>query len=66
MSSTHFRGRLRKRSAVQHMARQLCTMGVGPLVLPESFFMKSMKKEGPLVAGKWKEQPVGPGHSPTV
>ena len=34
------------------MARQLRTMGVEPLVPPESFFVKAMKKEGPLLAGE--------------
>jgi len=27
-------------------------MGVEPLVPPESFFVKAMKKEGPLIAGE--------------
>jgi hypothetical protein len=34
------------------MVRQLRTMGVGSLVPPESFFVKAMKKEGPLLAGE--------------
>src|SRR5438094_6004085 len=37
---TRFRGRLWKHSAAQHMAGQLHTMGVEPLVPPESFFVK--------------------------
>jgi flavodoxin len=49
---TRFRGRLWKSSAAPRMARQLRTMGVGPLVSPESFFVKAMKKEGPLLAGE--------------
>jgi flavodoxin I len=49
---TRFRGSLWKRAAAQHMARQLRAMGVEPLVPPESFFVKAMKKEGPLVAGE--------------
>ncbi len=34
------------------MARQLRTMGIAPLVPPESFFVKALKKEGPLLAGE--------------
>ena len=49
---TRFRGRLWKRSAAVVMARQLRTMGVEPLVPPESFFVKAMKKEGPLLDGE--------------
>ncbi len=49
---TRFRGRLWQRSAAVVMARQLRTMGVEPLVPPESFFVKAMKKEGPLLAGE--------------
>ena len=49
---TRFRGRLWKSSAAPRMARQLRTMGVEPLVSPESFFVKAMKKEGPLLAGE--------------
>jgi flavodoxin len=37
-------------SAAQRMVRQLRTMGVEPLVLPESFFVKG--KQGPLVDGE--------------
>ncbi len=49
---TRFRGSLWKSSAAPRMARQLRTMGVEPIVPPESFFVKGMKKEGPLVAGE--------------
>ena len=49
---TRFRGGLWKSSAAPRMARQLRTMGVEPLVPPESFFVKAMKKEGPLLAGE--------------
>ncbi len=47
-----FRGRLWKSSAAPRMARQLRTMGVEPIIPPESFFVKAMKKEGPLLAGE--------------
>src|SRR5258708_24597782 len=49
---TRFRGSLWKSSAAPRMARQLRTMGVEPIVPPESFFVKGMKKEGPLFAGE--------------
>ena len=49
---TRFRGGLWKISAAPGMAKQLRTMGVGLLVPPESFFVKSMKKEGPLLPGE--------------
>jgi flavodoxin len=49
---TRFRGRLWKSSAAPRMARQLRTMGVERIVPPESFFVKAMKKEGPLLAGE--------------
>ena len=49
---TRFRGFLWKSSAAPRMARQLRTLGVEPLVPPESFFVKSMKKEGPLLPGE--------------
>jgi len=49
---TRFRGSLWKSSAAPRMARQLRTMGVEPVVPPESFFVKAMKKEGPLVTGE--------------
>src|SRR5579884_381816 len=49
---TRFRGWLWKRSAAPHMNRQLRMVGVEPIVPPESFFVKAMKKEGPLLAGE--------------
>src|SRR6266581_2725114 len=49
---TRFRGRLWKSSAAPRMAKQLRAMGVEPLVPPESFFVKAMKKEGPPLAGE--------------
>jgi hypothetical protein len=49
---TRFRGSLWKSSAAPRMATQLRTMGVEPLDPPESFFVKAMKKEGPLLAGE--------------
>ncbi len=49
---TRFRGGLWKSSAAPRMVRQLRTMGVEPIVPPESFFVKAMKKEGPLLDGE--------------
>jgi flavodoxin len=49
---TRFRGRLWKSSATQRMDRQLRAMGIETVVAPESFFVKAMKKEGPLLAGE--------------
>ena len=49
---TRFRGGFWKHSAASRMAGQLRTMGVEPIVPPESFFVKAMKKEGPLLAGE--------------
>jgi flavodoxin len=49
---TRFRRPLWKSSAAPRMVRQLHSMGVGPIVPPESFFVKAMKKEGPLLAGE--------------
>jgi hypothetical protein len=49
---TRFRGRLWKSSAAPRIARQLRMLGVEPIVPPESFFVKAMKKEGPLLAGE--------------
>ncbi len=49
---TRFRGFLWKRSAAPRLDRQLRTMGIKPLVPPESFFVKAMKKEGPLEASE--------------
>jgi hypothetical protein len=34
------------------MTRQLRSLGVEPIVPPESFFVQAMKKEGPLLAGE--------------
>ena len=39
-------------SAAPAMAKQLRMMGVELVVSPESFFVKSMKKEGPLPPGE--------------
>jgi flavodoxin len=58
---TRFRGWLWKSSAAPHMDRQLRAMRVEPIVPPESFFVKSMKKEGPCWLGRESEPPVGPG-----
>jgi flavodoxin len=49
---TRFRGFLWKISAAPSLARQLHTLGVEPIVPPESFFVKAMEKEGPLLAGE--------------
>ena len=49
---TRFRGALWKSSAAPRIARQLRAMGVEPVVPPESFFVKAMKKEGPLLPGE--------------
>jgi flavodoxin len=49
---TRFRGGFWKHSAAPGMAKQLRAMGVEPIVPPESFFVKAMKKEGPLLAGE--------------
>ncbi len=49
---TRFRGRLWKSSAAPRMTRQLRSMGVEPIAPPESFFVKALKKEGPLLAGE--------------
>ena len=49
---TRFRGRLWKHSAATYMDRQLRALGIETLVAPESFFVKSMKKEGPLLDGE--------------
>ncbi len=47
---TRFRGFMWKSSAAPHMASHLRTMGVELLIPPESFFVKFMKAEGPLLA----------------
>ena len=49
---TRFRGSMWKSSAAPHMASQLRAMGVELLIPPESFFVKFMKAEGPLLAGE--------------
>jgi flavodoxin len=49
---TRFRGGFWKISAAPSMAKQLRTRGVELMVPPESFYVKSMKKEGPLLAGE--------------
>jgi flavodoxin len=49
---TRFRGGFWMLSAAPSMAKQLRMMGVEPLVQPESFFVKALKQEGPLLAGE--------------
>ncbi len=49
---TRFRGTLWKSSAAPRMAKQLRALGIESLVPPESFFVKTMKKEGPLLTGE--------------
>jgi flavodoxin len=49
---TRFRGFMWKSSAAPHMASQLRIIGVELLIPPESFFVKFMKEEGPLLAGE--------------
>lgn len=49
---TRFRGRLWSSSAAPRMVKQLRAMGVESLVPPESFFVKAMKEEGPLLVGE--------------
>ena len=49
---TRFRGGFWMLSAAPSMAKQLRLMGVELMVQPESFYVKSMKKEGPLLAGE--------------
>jgi len=51
---TRFRGFLWKNSAATHLDKQFRTIGIEPLVPAESFFVKSMKKEGPLLTGEIK------------
>lgn len=46
---TRFQGGFWMLSAAPAMAKQLRLMGVELVVQPESFFVKSMKKEGPLL-----------------
>ena len=49
---TRFNGFLWKSSAAPRMAKQLRALGFDSLIPPESFFVKSMKQEGPLIAGE--------------
>jgi flavodoxin len=49
---TRFPGGFWMLSAAPAMAKQLRMMGVVLLVQPESFFVKAMKKEGPLLPGE--------------
>ena len=49
---TRFRGVFWMISAAPTMAKQFRTRGVELVVPPESFFVKSMKREGPLLAGE--------------
>ncbi|MGZ3645727.1 MAG: flavodoxin family protein [Ktedonobacteraceae bacterium] len=49
---TRFRGGFWMLSAAPAMDKQLRMMGVELVVPPESFFVKAMKKEGPLLAGE--------------
>jgi flavodoxin len=49
---TRFRGFLWKNSAAPRMVKQLRALGVEPIVPPESFFVKAMKAEGPLLPGE--------------
>jgi flavodoxin len=56
-SDTRFRGFLWKSSAAPRMVRQLRTLGIEPIVPPESFFVKAMKAEGPLLAGEVERAP---------
>jgi len=49
---TRFRGGFWMLSAAPAMAKQLHLRGVELLVQPESFYVKAMRKEGPLLAGE--------------
>ena len=49
---TRFRGAFWMLSAAPAMAKQCKTRGVEPIVQPESFYVKSMKREGPLLLGE--------------
>lgn len=51
---TRFHGVLWKHSAAPQMVKQLRSMGIEPIVPPESFFVMTMKKEGPLLVGEVK------------
>jgi flavodoxin len=55
---TRFRGFLWKSSAAPRMVRQLRTLGIEPIVAPESFFVKAMKAEGPLLPGEVERAPA--------
>ena len=49
---TRFRGFIWEHSAATHLGQQLRTIGNEPLVPPESFYVKSLKKPGPLLDGE--------------
>ena len=49
---TRFRGGFWMLSAAPAIAKQLHMMRVETVVPPESFYVKAMKKEGPLLAGE--------------
>ncbi|HYX51239.1 MAG TPA: flavodoxin domain-containing protein [Ktedonobacteraceae bacterium] len=49
---TRFQGGFWMLSAAPAMAKQFKTMGVELVVQPESFYVKSMKREGPLLPGE--------------
>lgn len=49
---TRYRGRLWKHSAAPYMERHLRAMGIETLAAPESFYVKAMKKQGPLLDGE--------------
>ncbi len=49
---TRFRGAFWMLSAAPAMAKQFKTRGVELIVQPESFYVKSMKREGPLLPGE--------------
>jgi flavodoxin len=49
---TRFHGFLWSNCAARHMAKQLRALGIEPIVSPESFYVQSMKTEGPLLAGE--------------
>jgi flavorubredoxin len=49
---TRFHGFLWGSSAAPRMAKQLRALGAELLAAPESFFVQSMKKEGPLLDGE--------------
>ena len=49
---TRFRGFMWKSSAAPHMASQLRARGMDLLIPPESFFVKFMRAEGPLLDGQ--------------